>query len=235
MQCVILAAGRGVRMGEAVKEIPKPLLPVAGKSILERTFDELPWQIDEVIFVVGYLGAQIKKKFGTKYKRFKIRYVQQKERKGTGHALKICQPYLKGRFMVLMGDDLYCQTDLARCLRRDLCLLACQKKYEGKGGILKLAPDGRLLEVIESPKIPPSDLINTGTYVLDKRFFDYPLVAYQNHDGNTEYGLPQTVALMAKNLPVYIEKATKWFAITRPEDIEKAEKWLVSSVSQLTG
>jgi NDP-sugar pyrophosphorylase family protein len=229
MQCVILAAGRGVRMGDMTQEMPKPLIPIAGQSILDRTLAELPPQIDEVIFVVGYLGNQIRHKFGEQFGRFRIRYVQQTERHGTGHALKLCQEYLTGKFLVLMADDLYCCDDLARCLEHDLCLLACQKKYEGKGGVLKLASDGHLLEVLESPAVPPSDLMNTGTYVLDTRFFDYPLVSYQNHDGKTEYGLPQTVALMAKDLPVYIEKATRWFAVTRPEDISKAAGWLEKS------
>lgn len=226
MQCVILAAGRGVRMGKMTREIPKPLLPVAGKTVLERTFTALPQEINEVILVVGYLGEQIKKHYGNKYGPLKLRYIQQKERRGTGHALKICQRYLKNRFIVCMGDDLYSAQDIAKCLKHKLCLLAAEIEYKGKGGVLKMDKQGRLLEVIESPRVPPSNLINTGFYVLDKRFFKYPLVAYKNHDGKIEYGLPQTVAVMAREHPVYIEKALGWFALTYPKDIRRAEQWL---------
>ncbi len=77
MQAVILAAGRGTRMGALTEHTPKPMLLVNGRPVLEYIFDSLPEEIDEVIIVVGYLGSVIQKHFGGFYKGKKILYVEQ--------------------------------------------------------------------------------------------------------------------------------------------------------------
>src|SRR3989344_2665566 len=109
MQAVILAAGLGTRMGELTKRTPKPLLKIGDQNLLERNLENLPPEIKEVVLVIGYLGGQIRKHFGNKWRGRTIRYVEQKEPKGTAHALFICQELLEDRFLVLMGDDLYAQ------------------------------------------------------------------------------------------------------------------------------
>jgi len=60
MQAIILAAGRGTRMGELTNDLPKPLLKISGRPILEYTLANLPREIDEVILVIGYHGHKIK-------------------------------------------------------------------------------------------------------------------------------------------------------------------------------
>ena len=79
MQAIILAAGRGTRMGELTKETPKPMLKIKNKPILEYKLNALPEEITEVIFVIGYLGDAIKNYFGDFYNGRKIRYVIQKK------------------------------------------------------------------------------------------------------------------------------------------------------------
>jgi len=67
MQCVILVAGRGTRMGKLTDSCPKPMLPIKGKPKLVYTLENLPEEIDEVILVIGYLGEQIRNFFGDEY------------------------------------------------------------------------------------------------------------------------------------------------------------------------
>ncbi|MDP4007342.1 MAG: NTP transferase domain-containing protein, partial [bacterium] len=64
MQAVIIAAGKGMRMRPLTLNLPKPLLRVMGKSILERNLEQLQGLVDEVILVIGYKGEAIKKYFG---------------------------------------------------------------------------------------------------------------------------------------------------------------------------
>jgi NDP-sugar pyrophosphorylase family protein len=77
MQCVILAAGKGTRLRPLTDDIPKPLVLVAGKSLLEHIVAALPSAVDELIIVHGYLGEQIKAHCGEFYFGRKVTYVEQ--------------------------------------------------------------------------------------------------------------------------------------------------------------
>lgn len=76
MRAVILAAGEGKRMRPLTEKIPKPMLQVLGRPLLEHIFDSLPDAVDEVILGIGYLGGQIKAHFGSSFGGCKIRYVE---------------------------------------------------------------------------------------------------------------------------------------------------------------
>src|SRR3989344_9593279 len=112
MQAVILAAGRGTRMGKLTEEIPKPMLPLLGKPLLEWKLAMLPRTIDEVVLVVGYLEHRIQEYFGKQWKGRTLRYVYQKSLNGTGGALALTKEIARDRFLVTMGDDLYHPQDL---------------------------------------------------------------------------------------------------------------------------
>ena len=69
--------------------------------------------------------------------------------------------------------------------------------------------------------------VSTNAFVLDEKFFDYDLVQITEK----EYGLPQTLAVMAKDYPIKVMKTTRWMAVGCPEDLKRAqteiEKFLV--------
>ena len=79
MQAVILAAGNGTRLRPITNHVPKPMIKIGNKTLLEYNIDNLPSEVDEIIFVIGYLGEQIKDYFGSEFKGKKIKYVEQKE------------------------------------------------------------------------------------------------------------------------------------------------------------
>ncbi|KKU94256.1 MAG: Glucose-1-phosphate thymidylyltransferase [Candidatus Jorgensenbacteria bacterium GW2011_GWA1_48_13] len=222
MQAVILAAGEGMRLRPLTDAIPKCLLKVGKKTILEHIFSQLPQEIHEVVLVVGHLKGEIKKQIGTSNGGRRIQYIEQTERLGTGHALSICKDVLNdSKFLVLMGDNLYFKKDIENCLRHDLCLLAQKLESPERFGVLRIE-DGILRDIIESPKLSVGTLVNCGLYVLDKRIFDYPLVSI----GLNEYGLPQTIVKMSNHHPVGIEKANFWLSINTVQDLKQADKYL---------
>lgn len=222
MQAVILAAGEGTRLRPLTETIPKCLIKVGGKTILEHIFSELPRDVHEVVLVVGHMKEQIKKQTGANFGGRRVRYVEQTDRLGTGHALSICKNILgDGKFLVLMGDNLYFRRDIENCLRHDLCLLAQQVESPEGLGVLKIE-DGILKDIIERPKLSVGTLVNCGLYVLDKRIFDYPLVPI----GPSEYGLPQTMVKMSLRHPIKIEKANFWLSINTIQDLKRADKYL---------
>ncbi|MEK7106611.1 MAG: nucleotidyltransferase family protein, partial [Patescibacteria group bacterium] len=134
MQAVILAAGRGTRMGHLTKTLPKPLLEVSGKTLLEHKFDALPERIDEIILVIGYLGDMIKKRFGDSYEGKKITYVEQGPAHGTAGALWSAREFLRDKFIVMMGDDLYGKKDVERACRSNTWLMFAMELPQLHGG-----------------------------------------------------------------------------------------------------
>jgi NDP-sugar pyrophosphorylase family protein len=220
MQVVILAAGNGKRMGKLTKSVPKPMLKIKGKPILEHKINSLPKEIKEVVLVIGYRGEQIINYFKKEFAGKKIKYFFQKKLNGTGGALHLVKSVLGDRFMVINGDDLYLKKDLRKLLKHELGILAREISNSGQSGGLKTDRRGNLVEVIEKDKSSKNKLVNTGAYVLNKEFFNYDPVPI----GNGEFGLPQTLAKMSDKHKIKVEKATLWHSIGFPEDLEEAEK-----------
>lgn len=219
MQCVFLAAGRGTRLRPLTDTTPKPLLEINKKPILAHSFEQLPGEIDEVVLVIGWLGDKIRNYFGDDFLGRKIVYVEHKEMLGTGYALSLCRDVLKDKFVVMMGDNLYSRKDMEKCLAHDLCLLVKEAENPQDFAVVEIDADGALKAVCEKPHNSQSNLVNTALYVLDKRFFDYPLVKISSG----EYGLPQTIAAMAADCPVVIERTKKWIEINTIEDLNRAK------------
>lgn len=223
MQAVFLAAGRGTRLRPLTYHVPKPMIRVAGKNLIEHNIDKLPEEIDEIVFVIGYLGEQIMNHFGDEYRGRKIKYVKQNKLLGTGHAIHTCREVLKDRFLVMMGDDVYDADDIKRCVAHDQCILTQEVSGKFSGGRIILNPQGTLDDIIEGIHNRSKSLANVGLYVIRKEFFDYDLVKIKDKD---EYGLPQTLVKVARDIPVIIEKANFWLPVGDLNALKRAEKIL---------
>lgn len=225
MQVVILASGRGTRMGALTNSLPKPMLRVAGKNLIERKLDVLPTGIDEVILVVGYLGNTIRDYFGSTYRGIPIRYVEQLDLSGTGRAVWCAREHLNDRFLVLMGDDLYSTQDIELCVAQpDWVVLVERTEHMAAGGSVVIDGNNCAVGIEEGDHTGKPGVMNTNMFVLDPRVFEQPLVP--KAAGSEEYGLPQTVLAASRNLhiPVHTVNASGWIQITAPEDLEKATK-----------
>lgn len=226
MQAVILAAGRGARMGGLVESIPKPMLKVAGKTLLEHKLDALPGDVDEVILIVGHYGGVIHDYFGGTYRNRTILYVEQDILDGTAGALWRARDILGERFVVMMGDDLYARQDIERaCLAEDWTLFVLPTENVRSGNVV-IDKRGAIVDIEEGDFTGKKGFTNTGLYALDTRLFRHPMVP--KAPGSEEYGLPQTVLAAAQQgkIPLRAEKASFWIQVTSPEDIERAEKVL---------
>lgn len=223
MKLVILAAGKGTRMGELTKNIPKPMLRVAGKNLIEHKLDATPLgQISEIVLVVGYLQDVIRDYFGNEYKGVPIRYVEDTIQ-GTGKAVWNAQDVLNEPFLVMMGDDIYHPQDIATIMRTKGGILLDRVKREVKSGKV-IIENHAIIDIVEGAILQPGEPINAALYHLTPQVFDFDLVKTQDKD---EWGLPQTLIARAHDYPLIPVYATKWIQITVPEDIEKAEKELI--------
>ncbi len=219
MQAVILVAGEGTRMRPLTLEKPKPLIEVAGKPILEHIMDALPSEVDEIILVVGYKAEMIMERYGDSYKGIPIRYVHQWMPAGTAHALSIARPFLNGRFLFMYGDDIHGKEALAEIVKHPLGILAARHDDPSKFGVIERREDGTLLQIVEKPKNPTSNLINPGGIVLDDRIFNYPAPRHETG----EYYLTDPIGAFAKDYSMMVVEQPLWIPVGYPEDIAKAE------------
>lgn len=224
MKALLLAAGEGKRMLPLTKELPKPMLQLAGKPLLQHIIEALPAEITELIIVVGYKQEAIRNYFGGEFQGRPIRYVLQESYTGTADALELCRPYLAEgeRFVLTYGDDIYDKESIARCLTHQYAFLVGEVEDPRRYGVIMLNPDGTIAEIEEKPEHPKSNLVAPGLYVLDTKFFD----CRPHSDGPHEYYLVAMFNQFVKEQKVYTEKTSRWLTFAYPKDLEAAETLL---------
>lgn len=221
MKAVILAAGKGTRMGDLTKDTPKPLLTIKNKTLIQYKLDILPLECDEIIIIIGYLGDKIRNYFGDNFNGKKITYVYS-EPFGTGYALWKARQYLSGKFLVMCGDDLYCRQDVENCTKYPLSILVSRNETAQDGGKVVMNNDGYIEDIIEGQH-GIGEVVSTGLYFLNDSIFDLPLKKINS--SREEYGLPQTLMQMKGN-KIHAVFATRWHQITTPRDLEVSDEEL---------
>ena len=211
-------------MGVLTDTLPKPLLKIGEKNLLELKFDILPASIEEVIVVVGYLGDKIQETLGAVYKGKRVRYVvQSNPAGGTADALWSARDMLHDRFVIMMGDDLYSATDLEACSAvPDWGLLVSPMEGARSGGNVHFDLQGTIGS-IEEGEHEGVWYACTNLFVLDSRIFATAPVP--KAPGSSELGLPQTVLFSAQKQGISIQAvpATGWIQITDQADIARVE------------
>lgn len=216
MQAVILAAGRGTRMGTLTESTPKPLLPLLGKRLIERTIENLPDAVTEVVIVVNYRKEDIMAALGNEYAGKKIRYVHQAERSGTASALHAAREHLGERFLVLMSDDVYSRESMEASLAHPYAITRFKVPSQPGMHSVIAAEDGTLARIGADED---GSWINTGLYTLGPAFFERD--PHMLPGG--EYSLPHTLAELAKQIPVQVLDADFWLQVNTPDDLAAAE------------
>lgn len=177
MQVVILAAGRGTRMGPLTNTLPKPMLPVADRPIVAHVADAaIKAGASELVITVGYEADMIRRYFGDERRGTPIRYAEQPDQRGTADALRAAAEFLDGEFAVLNGDNLYRSTDLADLFARVPAVGTYHVDDPCSYGVL-VADGGVIRRVVEKPKDPPANTINTGAYTFPEDALDLLNVA----------------------------------------------------------
>ena len=175
---MILAGGLGTRLRPYTFLLPKPMLPVGPKPIMEHLLEWLRrWGIDDVVVSTGYLGKMLQEYFGDGAEwDVNISYATSPHPLGTAGQLKAAEPKVHGRFVCLYGDQLL-DFDLGKAIRyhqeKKAAATMVLMKYqtELKYGFMETDREGRLLEWKEKPTI--TGYINVGCYVMEKSFLGF--------------------------------------------------------------
>lgn len=233
MKAVILAAGKGERLKGVVDSLPKPMVAVNGRPILEQNIELLRISgITELFINLHHLPDAISGYFrdGGDW-GVSITYSHEPAILGTAGAVRKLAGQLKGeRFLVLYGDNLY-DCDLADVVafhgrKEGLGTIGLYEKEDvSQSGVVELGGDGRITGFIEKPGVSPvaSRLVNAGVYVFEpeilahiprRRFCDFGYDVFPRLIAGKKclYGALLKGGLTAIDTPEFYHQAIRGFA-----------------------
>lgn len=171
MKVVIPTAGFGTRLRPHTWSKPKPLVPVAGKPVLGHVldmFEDVP-NLDEAVFIIGYLGEQIEEYVREHYPQLNARFVVQDQMLGQSHAIWLAREGLRGP-MVMAFVDTIIEADLAGLQDESAQAIAWVKEVPDprRFGVADIDADGWVERLIEKPQDPSNNLAVVGFYYFER-------------------------------------------------------------------
>ena len=163
MKCIILASGRWTRLKPLTNTVPKPMIEICGKPILEHNLENIYKHVDEIILVVKYLKGVFIDYFGDNYKGVPIRYSIQWEEKWTAAALWWLES--ENDILLVYGDSIFEVDDLEQLIDHEgyWCLVKRVQNPEQYWVFVENS-DGTADKIIEKPKEDYGNLTNTWAY-----------------------------------------------------------------------
>jgi len=173
MKAVILAAGEGRRLRPFTETMPKVMLPVANKPVLEYVIDAVKTSgINEIVLVVGYKKEVIMDYFKD-YEDINITYVVQEKQLGTAHALLQTKDLIDGDFLVLSGDNIIDHRGIEKLLKEKskYSMLIKEHVHPSKYGVV-VVEKNILKEIVEKPAEEGGKFISTGIFKFPDSIFE---------------------------------------------------------------
>src|SRR3989454_7881936 len=233
MKAVVLAAGEGTRMRPLTANLPKPLLPVAGKPFLRHTLEALRSAgISQVAVLIGWQGHRIRESLGDgEALGLSITYEEQTERLGTAHAIGCMRSHVTGSFLSVNGDVVVSGAALAAMIvhhgkvRAPVIALA-EVSNPQSFGVVEVN-DGKVTGLEEQPRRPKSNLINARIYIFDEDIF--PLIDKTPKSPRGEYEITDTIRALMEQRDVYgLRHPEEWIDVGRPWDLLRANAALLA-------
>ena len=232
MKAVILAAGEGRRLRPFTETMPKVMIPIANKPVLEYVFDSLKKSgISEIILVVGYKKEVIMEYFKN-YKKIKIKYVVQDKQLGTAHALLQAKKHIKNSFIVVPGDNIIDQKSILKLIqdKSEYSLLIKEHSHPSKYGVVFIEK-GMLRRIVEKPSEEIGKFISTGIYKLPKSIFN----DLEKLTKNGIYALSTAIQnLVDDEKSINTIVADSWMDIVYPWDIIDVNESLIKATPKST-
>ena len=170
MKAVIPLAGKGTRLRPHTYLTPKPLLRVGGKPVMSYILDDLQdLGIEEIVFVIGYLGDVVKEYMAAEYPRIRPEYVVQEVQDGTAGAVKLAEPFIDEEVLILFVDTLFeADLSMARQLDPTWSGVIWAKEVEDyqRFGVIVTDEHSAMTRIVEKPTEPISKLANIGLYYI---------------------------------------------------------------------
>ncbi len=170
---IIMAGGQGTRLQPFSEILPKPLIPINGKTILERIIEKFHIQgFQNFNFIINYKSLILKAYIQEIKEKFSINFFEEKKTLGTIGGILLAKNKILNNFFVsncdvIINADYLDLLDFHKKKSNDITLVASTKEYIIPYGNCKIDKKGNLTKIIEKPKY--DFLINSGLYVFNKR------------------------------------------------------------------
>lgn len=233
MNVIIPLAGFGSRLRPLTYTKPKPLINVAGKAVLGHILDRLTASpIDDMVFIVGFLGEQIQDYVSANYPHLHCHYVEQKELNGQAPAILLARDLVTGPTLVVFVDTL-ADVDLSVLDRETADGAIYVKAVEDprRFGVVQLDQDGYITRFVEKPSDINNKLVVIGMYyVKDTAWLMSACNELMRKDIRTkgEYFLSDALNLMiadgAKLRPYQVDV---WLDCGKPDTVLETNRYLL--------
>lgn len=183
MIAILPAAGNGTRLRPHTEIIPKVLLKVKGKPLIDYSLNLLKKiRVKEIFIIIHYKSKLVKKHVGKNFQGMKISYIDQRELKGLAHAIGTAEPYVNGKFIVMLGDEVYKNTNHKKIIpffNENSADAVCglieikDKELIKKNYSVELNGNGTIKRIIEKPKKITNNFLGVGTWLFKPDVFKF--------------------------------------------------------------
>ncbi len=252
----ILAGGEGARLKPLTESIPKAMIPVSYKPLLEYNLELLEKSgISEVFLLIGHLGSRIMKYFGQQWNNINLSYISETTALDTAGAIDNVRNLISNTFIV-MNSDILTNINILEIIKfhnktknvypATICGIefnnyfeslnkSNEKSYYEDFGVFQMESDDdgsmKITKFEEKPsKLPKTSYINTGIYIFEPEILSY----LKDSKGKSISGdlLPKLIA--DRKLNAYIcDKNTFWLDVAHPARWSKAWDELFSSAIEI--
>jgi glucose-1-phosphate thymidylyltransferase len=235
MKVIIPLAGFGKRMRPHTWSKPKPLVNVAGKPVLGHILDklaDLDVDVDELIFIVGWLGEQIEEYYKASGYPYPARYVEQRELLGQAHALWLARQHLAGPVLIIFVDTIF-EANLSGLETSGLdgILYVREVQDPRRFGVAVIGDDGLVTRLVEKPATFDNRLAVVGVYyVHDSAWLLRAIEALIDRGLQTkgEFYLADAVNLMIEQDARFgMREVSVWEDCGTPQDVLQTNRYLL--------
>lgn len=220
-QAIVLAAGKGIRLRPLTESIPKVMVEVRGKPVIEYIIEKLRKNgINDITLVVNYKKEELRNYF-----KNSVKYIEQEKPLGTANAVHVAKEFIKGDFLVVYGD-IFFTDDLSDFVKNEPTLMAvCKVEDTSRFGRVEIEDD-RIVNITEKDGIRRPGTINAGIFLFNKKIFD--AIEETKISSRGEYELTDSIKILIKKGNIvrpYFLKGRYWKDIGSVSDLEEVRRF----------
>ena len=232
MKIIVPLAGKGTRLLPLTKRVPKPLVKVAGRPVMDYVMDSVrALDPEELIVITGHLKDEVER-YIVKHYDVPAQFVEQKALNGTAGAIELARPYVDGPVLIIFVDTLFdADLSLIKGTAADGIIWAKEVEDYQRFGVIVTDAQGHMTRIVEKPSTPVSRLANIGLqYIQDsKALFDgIAHVLAQPPGKGGEYYLTDAFQYMVdRGRKIAVAEVTGWYDCGKVDTLLETNRHLL--------